>query len=863
MPERRSPNDAGPDRRRLVFVLCCIVAVAAGGVLVATVSSDSLAGSPIDSALPGEDISSGSANITRDGFAGSLGSAPGLGSLAPGAQTGAGGDIGFDNDTFASLDNDVHFTAESSSPTYWRTAAYRSYTGTGWERPAETESYDPPLNSDGFEQVEYNVTLNRPATAVPAPWQPTTLGGLDEGTLEVTSEGSVTSTEILSNGTTFTGVSGVPQTDPGVLRNADDRIPPEIEPYTELPEDVPPRLDVQANNVVGGADGRYEAAVAIQEWLRDGKEYSLDAFRESDQVADTFAFEMEAGYCEYFATTMAVMLRTQDIPTRYALGYSSGQQVEDGVYRVREMNAHAWVEVHFPEVGWVQFDPTPGGPRLQAQQEALDGEYNVTDPGSPGETLDLDESDETNNTDGWNVAFEPTPVPGQQVEATVTVDGQAVENATVLFDGTPVGTTGGDGTVTATVPEGETFRVRVVGPSEIVGVPAENATLAAGATLPGPDRLAAGVTLGQAGEGAENRTVIDEVVNIRTEATLELGGRVRPGEKLGVAVLVGDDPVANATVSVGGEARGQTGGAGRVTVTMPPEAGSVTLTAERGPISGERTVDVPAFEMTAESEWPLALPFAPTTVEATYGDEPAAGVPVQVNGERVSATGPDGTTTVTLPLAGSAEIVAVGGTTAGTTIDGLLWRLLLVLVPAGALVAGGVLLVGRARSAPGRPGPLGRLRQGVSGLGGLFTRLLVVGSGRGESTVGTASTRLDGLLRFVLAALGVERPSPGPTRGTDGLVTVGHTDTDPVSDEQATVRAAWDRFLDHVSAPAATHTPGELATHAIEDDNLPADAVRTLRDSFRAVEYGSRPAEPDRVRAAVRTIERAGGGDDG
>jgi hypothetical protein len=65
-----------------------------------------------------------------------------------------------------------------------------------------------------------------------------------------------------------------------------------------------------------------------------------------------------------------------------------------------------------------------------------------------------------------------------------------------------------------------------------------------------------------------------------------------------------------------------------------------------------------------------------------------------------------------------------------------------------------------------------------------------------------------------------------------------------------------------VSTSATTRTPGELAAHAIEQDGLPADAVRTLRDAFRAVEYGGRPADVDRVRAAVEAIETAQEGDD-
>ena len=137
-------------------------------------------------------------------------------------------------------------------------------------------------------------------------------------------------------------------------------------------------------------------------------------------MADTFIFEMEEGYCEYFATAMTTMLRTQGIPARYTVGYTTGQEIDDNTYEVRGMNAHAWVEVYFPEVGWVRFDPTPGGERLEAQQDALESEnpdleYNSSEEGSPGElfepgeireSVDNEPGDEENGTEGSDGYFD-------------------------------------------------------------------------------------------------------------------------------------------------------------------------------------------------------------------------------------------------------------------------------------------------------------------------------------------------------------------------------------------------------------------------------------------------------------------------
>ncbi len=78
-------------------------------------------------------------------------------------------------------------------------------------------------------------------------------------------------------------------------------------------------------------------------------------------MVECFAI-IKQGYCEYYASTMAVILRDLDIPTRLVEGYQRGEEdVEAGVRRVKQSDAHAWVQVYFPRYGWVDFDPTGGG----------------------------------------------------------------------------------------------------------------------------------------------------------------------------------------------------------------------------------------------------------------------------------------------------------------------------------------------------------------------------------------------------------------------------------------------------------------------------------------------------------------------
>ena len=69
---------------------------------------------------------------------------------------------------------------------------------------------------------------------------------------------------------------------------------------------------------------------------------------------------IKKGYCEYFATAMVMLLRELNVPARYVVGYLPGQKQADGSWLVERSAAHAWVEVYFPNHGWLEFDPTPG-----------------------------------------------------------------------------------------------------------------------------------------------------------------------------------------------------------------------------------------------------------------------------------------------------------------------------------------------------------------------------------------------------------------------------------------------------------------------------------------------------------------------
>ena len=151
--------------------------------------------------------------------------------------------------------------------------------------------------------------------------------------------------------------------DPEKLRNAGTDYPVHIlHRYTQLPPDLPGRIGGLAHEITVSAENPYEKAVLVERNLQR-LEYNLEIDPPPFDVdgVDHFLFNQKQGYSEYFASAMAVLLRTVGVPTRLAVGYTSGEETEvPGIYAVRDSNSHGWVEVYFPGYSWVPFEPTPG-----------------------------------------------------------------------------------------------------------------------------------------------------------------------------------------------------------------------------------------------------------------------------------------------------------------------------------------------------------------------------------------------------------------------------------------------------------------------------------------------------------------------
>lgn len=131
-------------------------------------------------------------------------------------------------------------------------------------------------------------------------------------------------------------------------------------PFMQVP-DLSERIMELTQEIVRGKRNAYDKAVAIKSHLLQNYQYSLDvAHGEHEDPLEDFLFSRKTGYCEHYATAMAVMLRTQGIPARLITGFLATEWNEYGNYFVvRQQDAHAWVEVFLPHSGWVMMDPTP------------------------------------------------------------------------------------------------------------------------------------------------------------------------------------------------------------------------------------------------------------------------------------------------------------------------------------------------------------------------------------------------------------------------------------------------------------------------------------------------------------------------
>lgn len=169
--------------------------------------------------------------------------------------------------------------------------------------------------------------------------------------------------------------------------------------YLQLPKSVPDRVRKLARDVTKGKDNRYDKVKAVEQFF-NGSEFTYDTKNvaipgKDEDYAAQFLFDTQSGYCDNFSTSMAVMLRSIGIPTRWVKGFTPGdfeKTLDNGsdVYQVTNANAHSWVEVYFPQAGWVPFEPTKD---FTSTFDFVSQYDDGADSGDPADTEDTAEKE--------------------------------------------------------------------------------------------------------------------------------------------------------------------------------------------------------------------------------------------------------------------------------------------------------------------------------------------------------------------------------------------------------------------------------------------------------------------------------------
>ncbi|HEV3399412.1 MAG TPA: DUF3488 and transglutaminase-like domain-containing protein, partial [Actinomycetes bacterium] len=295
------------------------------------------------------------------------------------------------------------FRARSTSRERWRLMVYDRFDGTKF-----APSSDPRDNLVAFEgpiegELDPDLKMNQVTQEVEIQelgsfWLPAATAPIrvDAGrrVLANPTFASLTINQRLREGFSYTVVSQVPQVDRDVLAGpVDYREYPALGPYLEtgtLDREVKARAEavVAAKN----ADTPYDKALALQDYLRSKEfRYNLNvpALSAGGNQLRRFLTEVREGYCEQFAIAMAMMARQVGIPSRVAVGFTSGEIVDNNFQQVTTHDAHAWPELWFPGAGWVWFEPTP----------RADGTVAIPSYTTPAGRLPSDEPGQTTTPD--------------------------------------------------------------------------------------------------------------------------------------------------------------------------------------------------------------------------------------------------------------------------------------------------------------------------------------------------------------------------------------------------------------------------------------------------------------------------------
>ena len=315
---------------------------------------------------------------------------------------------------------------------FWRAIAYDFYTGQGW-RTTEVDRTDK-VTADKFlmrERFEATFEVREPygnrLFAANEPLKANVPAQFLTGDDRSFSSG-VRALEQRQASETYTVTSYVSIADKGTLRRAPAAIPESIKrEYLQTPSTLPQRVRDLARKVIEGKDNSYDKAEAVESFLRTSYRYApvVRPPPPGRDPVDYFLFDLKEDFCEYFASSMVMMLREVGVPARLVEGFTSGTfDPTIGKYVVKQVNAHAWVEAYFPTYGWIEFEPTPSEtPFLRAEEpsnangsgngsDSSDADLPERDPADRGERLDEGADVSGSGADASALPIDPRPALG-------------------------------------------------------------------------------------------------------------------------------------------------------------------------------------------------------------------------------------------------------------------------------------------------------------------------------------------------------------------------------------------------------------------------------------------------------------------
>lgn len=277
--------------------------------------------------------------------------------------------------------SDILFTAEVNASAqflvrpYWRDRVYDRYENGIWTSDYEKREVWSDVDPDQFTDfrgrtlVEFQVMADENLELLHAVSQPIALDRAAEFSFAQNEDGYQDLAALFAQSPVLPGETYVVQASVAVptsdqLRAAGTAYPTWVsERYLQLPTDFSPQIAELAQILSQGQETPYDIAVVITIYLRREIEYvdQMPIAPVNRDPIEWMLFDQKQGFCNYYATAEVLMLRSLGIPARLAVGYAQGEpETAEGrlAYVVRLRDAHAWPEVFFPDIGWVEFEPT-------------------------------------------------------------------------------------------------------------------------------------------------------------------------------------------------------------------------------------------------------------------------------------------------------------------------------------------------------------------------------------------------------------------------------------------------------------------------------------------------------------------------